>query len=243
MKPTDKEKLEALEEQYRKLAKIPFKSDEELEQVEQLEKEILFLKDKLDDTNTQLDQVESIEKQEKIKLAIPKDKKDHKKTRFLSPDDQLEYDRLMQRKKLIEDKLKLHNLAQELEKKEKKLAEIKKEDQYVTSKPDKDGTIHLDQVKYDKKMASLIKELAQAKTFKQRSQIQADINQLRMAKVQTIMNNSAIKIGKGAKGIGDFVNQIGKSFGELGKFSGYDEKKSKRKQDDDFGFNESVFKY
>lgn len=241
MKPTDKEKLEALEEQYRKLAKIPFKSDEELEQVEQLEKEILFLKDKLDDTNTELDQVKSLEKEEKITFQMPKDKKDHKKSKFLSPDDQLEYDRLMTRKKLIEDKLKLHNLALELEKKEKKLAEIKKEDQYVTSKPDKDGTIHLDQVKYNKKMASLQKELAQAKTFKQRSQIQADINQLKMAKIQTYMNNSAIKIGKGAKGIGDFVNQLGKSFGELSKFSGYEEKKGK-KTPDDFGFNEGVFK-
>jgi hypothetical protein len=235
MPPTDQEKLRALEQRYKELAKIPFKSDEELEQLDQVEHEIDFLKAKLDKEQNPTEQLEQVEH---INFTPQKPGTKQKKSRFLSPDDQLKYDQLKQKERLIDDKLKLHKLETEVEKKQEKLKEIQKEDRYITKKPDKEGIIQLEQHKYEKRIAELQAQLEKATTWREKNRISSEIQALKMTKVQVKINNASIKMGRGVQGFSKFVNQLGNSLGNLSKFSGYD---NKAKSAGDFGFNDKIF--
>jgi len=241
--PSIKEKLAALEARHLELVKTPFKSDQELIELEQLEHEINKLKKTLQGQASDLDQDYIKEKTEKTKPPAEKNNdkpKSNKEMSGLEPDAYLRYSLLRKKERIINTKLKAFRLEQEIEKKEQKLRELEKEQQYVTKKPDKDGIIQLDQDKYERKMQELQEKLSKAQGWKEKNAIKAQINHLQMAKIHTKINNSAIKISKGAAKFSKFMDDIGKTFGEFSKFSGY---KEKTRKNDDFGFNENVFKY
>lgn len=248
--PTDDEKLKAMQEKYAELEKKGDKTQDEQELLRDIKYEITFLTARM---NAKSETVTCSECKTTFKTEQEFENHDCKSDgqeefqewRNNQAKIRAKLQELKQRKKALNENLKVFELQSQIEKLEEKLEEKTKEDRFVTSKPDKGGIITLDEKKYKKRMKELQAELTNAKGFREKSAIQADINQLRMAKVQTKINNVTANISKGASAVGKFVNDLQKSLGSLSKFNVFEEEKSKGKKskgNDDFGFNDSVFK-
>ena len=247
MTKTKQERLEQLIQRYKDLVKITFKSDQESNELEQLEKEIETIKDLIHDDTYHTKQLAQVTQPWPDPQTYKKDQPETKKPtqdQLINEELRWKLKQLKDKQKLIDQKLKLHKLEEDIEKKTEKLKEMDQEDNYITSKPDKDGIITLEQAKYDKKMKLLQEKLDQTTGFIARSKVKSEISKLQSTKAHVKMVNGSIKLARGIKKVSGFIDDMSKGLNELSKFSGYNDKPNKKGKSnhDDFGFNNSVFK-
>ena len=114
---------------------------------------------------------------------------------------------------------KIKQLEQDELSQEAELEELKKEQNYLQGKKNKDGTIPFRENIYQRR-------LAEAKTPKER-------RKLKMIKIQTKFHNAMIlaplKIGKISSAIGQISNELGKMGDQFGSYSGYSDQPEKKK--------------
>lgn len=159
----------------------------------------------------------------------------------------------------IKMKLKIISGKKEIEELEKKLQKEIEEESYYTD-VNKDGTKTLRTEKYEKDMDDLQAQLKEATEPEKQKYLKKKINNLKMIKVQTKVQNTMVKlpkwIAKGGKYINEFSEGMGKmgnelaSIGEMGgKYKDEDigdfgytpEKVFNKNKKDDYGFNPNSF--
>jgi len=130
-------------------------------------------------------------------------------------------------------------------------------DYYVISKRDENGFIHVNNKKYNQRLAGLKEELKHTKGFFNRLMVRLRIFDWRMAKISAKINNGITKTSRGAAKVSNSIGQVSKQPDQFADVSGFHEelqpRKSKRgkrkhrakKQNDydifkgrnDYGFN------
>ena len=135
-------------------------------------------------------------------------------------------------------------------------------EEYVISKRDENGIIHVNNEKYNQRLDGLKEELKHTKGFFNRLMVRLRIFDWRMAKISAKINNGITKTSRGAAKVSNSISQVSKQPDQFTDVSGFSEepqpRKSKRrkrkhrakKQNDydifrgenDYGFNmENVF--
>jgi|GEM_PF-6397222 len=103
----------------------------------------------------------------------------------------------------------------------KKIDELNKEQQYITTKKDKDGLYQIREDKYQNKLKSLRLKLQDARGKRKKLSIYGDIFNLKMIKGTKIFNNGVIKTAKGVRKVSSGINTVTEALDEVSTYSGY----------------------
>jgi len=167
-------------------------------------------------------------------------------------DTETELEKLIQEEKDLELQMKILKKKESIESMKTKLKEAKKENSYISGKPDKYGVVPIDEEKYNRKLDALKQEMFTAKTSKEKIEAKLKIINLMMWKGTIKAHNGALKTARKAGQVADFVQGLSKEMGKLSQYSGFEENEKKTKKgkpkpqsfeiQDDFGFSqEKVF--
>lgn len=137
---------------------------------------------------------------------------------------------LKRKREAIENELKIEKEKDQLSKLSKELDSIKKESDYVMSKPDEEGLITLNEAKYQEKMKKLSLDLEAATTFMEKQKIKTQIGKLQSARMRVKLNNGVVKVSKHSKKLSKWMNEISGAFGEMGKLGSLGELEQKKEE-------------
>lgn len=157
--------------------------------------------------------------------------------------------------KMIREKLEdgtrylfMHDMEEEVTKIDKEVEKIEQEKKFYHEQPDKTGHIDLKD-KWYVEMRYWQEQLSKAKTVEEYKFAQGEINKLQKKKtsmhIKNISPNIRKYMAKITGGIQEAQNTMGemtKPFRDVGDESGFSNKKKKVEKENDFGFNESIFK-
>jgi len=245
---TDLPQIKKHLDRLRELNSMSFKSDEETQEAEQLIKELATLltdigiKDmkeldqlELFDTQKHEENIDKFE-QDEVKYLAQAQKKDINIEEKLT---EMKLNELTRQKKNLANLINLAKTQQDIDGLKEKLAEINKEANYITSKPDKAGIIHIREEVLARRLAQLEQELETATGWWKRIRLKGKIDSLKSLKRSVQTRNTVIKVARGARKVSETITTIGDELSQIGKFSGYDTKKKNGKEEkpNDFGFN------
>lgn len=235
----NKERLNKLMTRLRELQRNMFKSDAELEEEIQVTNEITFLLGESDPKPTkQLDQVDLNEDIHFDATIKPRE------ARNLTENKLQELER---QKKELNNLIKIANTQSDIDKLKEKLKEINQESNYITSKPDKEGMVHIREDVYKRRLEELQQELQITTGRWKRFRLQSKINSIKSKKKAIQTQNTIHKIGKVAMSISEGIGKLGNELSPLAKLGDMGEKKpkdhkGKKEEPFDFGFNiDNVF--
>lgn len=145
--------------------------------------------------------------------------------------DEMYLKQLKQRKNRLRILKEIDDTLDEIDTMKARIEERKKEQSYITSKPDKEGFIKVDYQKAENRIKELQEKLEETEGFWARTKIKKRIGDIQNAVRMAKMNNGMLRtgkiimrIGKGAKTFADTMQQFST---ELGSLSEFGERRSK----------------
>lgn len=220
-------KLSQKTEQIRDLKSIKYKTPKEKEELDQGVKDLDQLLNQLKDQQ-QLDQLAML-----IDYCINYPERDQKTLEQMYTEldwkekhmTWLEW-RQKQRDVLQEEnelKLQLDILERQEnnDKMKEKIKEISREQQYVTTKKDKDGLYQIKEDKYKEKLKALRLKYQDAQGKREKLSALGNLFNHKMIKSTKLFNNGMIRTAKGIRTVSKSINVIGESLDEISSYSGY----------------------
>ena len=220
-------KLSQKTAQIQELGKIKYRTKEETKELEQATKDLDQLVNTIKD-NKELDQLQTL-----IDYCINYPEQDGKtleemynqldwREKHMS---WLEYRAKQQQVIQEENELKIRRdiriRQQKIDQMKAEEDEYDKEQQYITTKKDKEGLYQIKEEKYQNKLKALELKVQDARNWRERFKANRDLANLKSIKLRKNINNGMIKFGKGIRKVSGGINTVTEALDEVSTYSGY----------------------
>ena len=220
-------KLSQKTEQIRELAKIKHKSENEKKELEQATKDldqlIDIIKDQkeLDQLTILIDYCINYPEQDGKTLEQMYGELDWKEKHMTWLEFRQKQRDVLQEENELKLQLDILTRQEKNDKMREKIKEINQEQQYITTKKDKDGLYQIKEDKYQNKLKALRLKYQDAHTKSEKFKALQGLLNLKMIKGTKIVNNGMIKTARGIRTVSKSINVIGESLDEISSYSGY----------------------
>jgi len=220
-------KLSQKTAQIQDLTKIQYKTPEEKKELDQatkdLEQLVNSIKDakELDQLNTLIDYCVNYPEQDGKTLEEMFNQLDWREKHMSLLEYRQKQRDLLQQENELKIRLDIRERQQKIDKMKNKLDELDKEDQYITTKKDKDGLYQIKEEQYKNKSKSARQKYDDAKGFKNKMNALTELANIKTIKGMKIFNNGMIKTSKGISSVSKHIGNVSDALNEISSYSGY----------------------
>lgn len=220
-------KLSQKTDQIRELSKIEHKTPNEKKELDQAVKDLDQLVDtikdskELDQLNTLIDYCVNYPDQDGKTLEEMFNQLDWREKHMSYLEYRQKQRDLLEQENELKIRLDIRERQQKIDEMKGKLDELDKEDQYITTKKDKDGLYKIKEEKYQQKLKQLRLKYDDAQTKTDKLNALGNLLNLKMVKGMKYFNNGMIKTSKGIASVTKQIGNVSQSFDEISNYSGY----------------------